>query len=96
MQIKKEHLPLIEKISEFSLRSNWSDDTLINFVTLASVYGSSGNHNVIKAFESPVDIINLCHLIDCHYSLEIVCKALINYRISGEVQPEYEKASGGE
>ena len=86
MEIRTEHLPLIEKIGEFSLDSGWSDDALINFVTLASIDDHAQNHNIIQAFESPIDIINLCYLIDNHYNLETVCKALIEYRIQGTLR----------
>ena len=77
MEIKKEHLSLILKIAEYSLNENWSDEQLINFVTLNTIEADPG---IMGVFESPADIVNLCYLIDNYYNLEIVCKALIDHR----------------
>ena len=88
MRIKKEHMPLIEKIARFSLEENWTDDALIHLVTSASVMSypskEAGGGELLKVFESPTDLVNLCYFIDNHYSLEIVCKALIDCRIGNK------------
>ena len=78
MEVKKEHLTLMKKIAKFTEDEDWSDDAVINLVTIVSV--TSPLDEILKAFESPIDIINLCYLIENHYNLEIVCRKIIEYR----------------
>ena len=84
MNIKKEHLSLIRKIADFTNDEGWTDDAVIHLITCASVQwcpsGVSGGDEILRAFEYPTDIVNLCYLIEHHYNLEIVCRKVIEYR----------------
>lgn len=93
IKIKEEHQKLIDKIAKHSLDAEWSDDTLIHFVTQYSMDDTTYFHEIktriAQAFESPVDITNLCFLIKYHYNLETICQALIQKRIDYSSYIEY-------
>lgn len=89
VKIKDEHKPLIEKIAQHTLDENWDDDAVINLITAASVMEmpskESGGENLLNAFGSKIDLLNLCYLIENHYNLGPVCQAIIKFRMEGEI-----------
>ena len=89
MNIAEIHKPLIQKIADYSIENELTDDFIINTITSASVMGYPSRYDygveLFKSFGSLIDLSNLCYLIENHYTLEVVCKAIINYRITGEL-----------
>ena len=91
VNIAEIHKPLIQKIADYSIENEMTDDFVVNTITSASLMENPSKHldrgaiELFKSFGSLVDLSNLCYLIENHYTLEAVCKAIINYRITGEL-----------